>query len=89
MTGKILIVDENLDDPKHLEAFGSEVEESLRSASLLRATLESAPGGSFVLDREGRSDDCNERLKKTGHISVDVIVSHGDKRALARILKHL
>ena len=59
---------------------------SVRSVSLLRATLESTADGILVVDRQGMIVDWNGRFLDLWRIPVPVIETHDDARSLAFVL---
>jgi PAS domain S-box-containing protein len=62
---------------------------SVRSVSLLRATLESTADGILVVNQEGRIVDWNGRFLDLWRIPVDVIETHDDALTLAYVLDQL
>ncbi len=72
-----------------IEARKTAEEASIRSVSLLRATIESTDDGILVVDKVGRIVDWNKRFLELWCIPDDVISSRNDEQALAYVLSQL
>jgi PAS domain S-box-containing protein len=59
---------------------------SVRTVSMLRATLESTADGILVVDREGKIVDWNGRFLNLWRIPVHTILTHDDARTLNYVL---
>ncbi len=64
-------------------------EESRRSMSLLRATIESTADGILVVDAAGRISDYNERFIQLWRIPHSIMESHEDQQAIEFVLDQL
>jgi PAS domain S-box-containing protein len=79
----------NREMTREVAARKSAEEASLRSVSLLRATLESTDDGILVVDGKGRIVDWNQRFLELWRIPEDLMAARNDDQALAYVLEQL